>query len=253
MYNASRLASAKQIAANQANALASSGPRTVAGKVISAQNARTHGLLSQEVVAETERREKFEAFRLSLLASLEPVGELEVLLVDRLAACAWRLRRAGRIESETFAADVSYSWDEVQTDDSQEAAPEQSGESQVPDYLQVRYSEKTRDAETVVVEYNQQEGMICTKRTSTSPADAFDRRGKRLESLGRYERAIESSLFRALHELQRLQQPARAPPCPFLPCSMWLWPRSPAGADLRNEANSNRSRHLRGPSLGGSP
>jgi len=69
------MASAKQIAANRINALESTGPRTEAGKAISGQNARTHGLLSQEGVADTESQEEFEVFRSRLLASLEPVGE----------------------------------------------------------------------------------------------------------------------------------------------------------------------------------
>ena len=40
------MASDKQIAANRANAQKSTGPKTAAGKLISAQNARRHGLSS---------------------------------------------------------------------------------------------------------------------------------------------------------------------------------------------------------------
>ena len=40
------------------------------------------------------------------MSELEPEGELESLLVDRVAACAWRLRRLLRIETGIFTRDV---------------------------------------------------------------------------------------------------------------------------------------------------
>jgi hypothetical protein len=38
-----------------------------------------------------------------LRAELQPVGELEGLLVDRIIAAYWRLRRLGRVEAGIFA------------------------------------------------------------------------------------------------------------------------------------------------------
>jgi len=38
-----------------------------------------------------------------LRAELQPVGELENLLVDRITAAYWRLRRVGRVEAGIFA------------------------------------------------------------------------------------------------------------------------------------------------------
>src|SRR6185369_8335723 len=104
------MASPEQIEANQANALMSTGPRTAAGKARASRNARKHGLLSREVVAETERRRDFEAFREALEAHVQPVGTLEAVLLDRVVCCAWRLRRAMHIEAELFARVVHRRW-----------------------------------------------------------------------------------------------------------------------------------------------
>src|SRR5712692_4358695 len=39
---------------------------------------------------------------------LEPVGELEQLLVDRITTCAWRLRRVVLVESGLFVARINH-------------------------------------------------------------------------------------------------------------------------------------------------
>lgn len=93
------MSSNTQIEANRRNALLSTGPRTPQGKAIVARNPLKHGLLSRETVLPSENRAEFEAFRARLLADLDPVGELEELLADRIVAAAWRLRRAVRAET----------------------------------------------------------------------------------------------------------------------------------------------------------
>jgi hypothetical protein len=39
-----------------------------------------------------------------LQEELEPVGELEDMLVDRIVAAYWRLRRVGRVEADIFSS-----------------------------------------------------------------------------------------------------------------------------------------------------
>ena len=91
-------------AANRQNALQSTGPRTPAGKAVARQNARTHGLLSRQVLVllPDENRLRLIALREHFLAELAPVGELETLLVDHMVACAWRLRRLHAVEAGVF-------------------------------------------------------------------------------------------------------------------------------------------------------
>lgn len=52
----------KQLEANRKNALKSTGPKTAEGKLISAKNATTHGLLSNHVVIKDENAREFEDF-----------------------------------------------------------------------------------------------------------------------------------------------------------------------------------------------
>ncbi len=92
--------SERQLKANRSNAMASTGPKTASGKEKVSQNARKHGLLSQHVVICDESQAQFNRFRQELLDQLEPVGSLEEVLADRLAASVWRLHRVGRIEVE---------------------------------------------------------------------------------------------------------------------------------------------------------
>src|SRR5438128_11326176 len=97
-------------AANRQNALLSTGPRTPEGKAVACQNARTHGLLSRQVLLPDENRAHLIALREHFLAELAPVGRLETLLVDHMVACAWRLRRLHRVETGVFQGARQDDW-----------------------------------------------------------------------------------------------------------------------------------------------
>jgi len=96
------MATPARLAANRQNALLSTGPRTPEGKAIACQNARSHGLLSRQVLLPDENRLRLIALREHFLAELAPVGELETLLVDHMVACTWRLRRLHAVEAGVF-------------------------------------------------------------------------------------------------------------------------------------------------------
>src|SRR5215467_9317787 len=89
----------RQAMANRVNASRSTGPRTPEGKARVALNARKHGLLSRESLVKGESEVDLLDFGKRLRAQLAPVGELELLLVDRIISNAWRLRRAVGIEA----------------------------------------------------------------------------------------------------------------------------------------------------------
>src|SRR5918997_763934 len=95
--------SEKQIKANRRNALKSTGPKTSEGRAAVRLNARTHGLRSQEVLLPGEDEEALKGLDENLRAELQPVGELENLLVDNIVAAHWRLRRLRRVEAAIFA------------------------------------------------------------------------------------------------------------------------------------------------------
>ncbi|HET6572610.1 MAG TPA: hypothetical protein VFG68_03330 [Fimbriiglobus sp.] len=96
-----------QLAANRANAVKSTGPRTDAGKAMARMNALSHGLRSAVPIVPGERPEDWEAFRDGIAATLGPVGVLETELADRVASLAWRLRRVTAYETGVTAAAVN--------------------------------------------------------------------------------------------------------------------------------------------------
>ena len=96
------MTSEKKIQSNRSNALRSTGPRTAAGKSIVSGNAVKHGLCARHIVIHGESSIEFTDFKDSLTEQFQPLGILELLLVNRIIAAFWRLRRLGRIEVELF-------------------------------------------------------------------------------------------------------------------------------------------------------
>jgi hypothetical protein len=82
------------------------GPRTAAGKAASSMNALKHGLTSRRVVMPYENQAEFDALLKDLMDESQPVGALEIELVNDIAASIWRLSRARRRECDL--ADVAF-------------------------------------------------------------------------------------------------------------------------------------------------
>jgi hypothetical protein len=151
------MTSEKKAQANRRNALKSTGPKTPEGKDAVRLNALRHGLLSQDILLPGEDEQALRELDEYLRAELQPVGELENLLIDRIVAAYWRLRRLGRVEAGIFI--------------------QQS-------YGNVGDSDASRLGLSFIRDGN--------------GANAFSK-------LSRYEVGIERGLYKALHELQRLQ------------------------------------------------
>jgi hypothetical protein len=93
-----------QVRANQQNAQVSTGPRTEAGKRKVSLNAIAHGLRARPAVMQDEDAQAFEQMRGALLATLKPVGDLELLFADRAAVALWRLHRVLALEGRLLLA-----------------------------------------------------------------------------------------------------------------------------------------------------
>ena len=103
--------SQKSIAANRRNALRSTGPRTLKGKKKVRWNAVKHGLLARSVVITSGEGEENAGEFCNLLnhlrRDLHPFGILEeILLVEKIAVCYWRLWRVIRSESGEIRGDL---------------------------------------------------------------------------------------------------------------------------------------------------
>src|SRR5215213_3873498 len=86
LWKGASMTSKKQIQANKQNALKSTGPKTPEGKASARLNATKHGLLSQEALLPGEDEEALKELAERLRAELQPVGEMESLLVEKIVA-----------------------------------------------------------------------------------------------------------------------------------------------------------------------
>ena len=162
--------SQKQLEANQKNAKLG-GVKTEEGKTVSKYNALKHGILSKEVLLEGEDEKTLIEVGKKLRAELEPQTELELVLVDRITANVWRLRRIMQIEREMIDND--------------------------------RFTED-----------------YAGKPKEKTLGEAFSEDFQYKDTYGkliRYESSIERGIYKALHELQRLQaaRMGEKPPAPI--------------------------------------
>ena len=99
------------------------GPKTENGKAIASKNALSHGMRSQQpVIPGIERPADWRRHLDGILASLEPEGELEAILAERVATLFWRLRRVTRFELAVITRDVEGSAEDVAIADAYAAA-----------------------------------------------------------------------------------------------------------------------------------
>ena len=104
--------SAKQLAANRANAARSTGPRTTDGKARAAQNSRKHDFTpSTFAVVRLEGLNDIAYLRDDLLAVYRPVNSQELFAVERIALAQQALLRAARLESGLFTTTLNETLD----------------------------------------------------------------------------------------------------------------------------------------------
>ena len=199
------MTSDKQARANRENARQSTGPKTPEGKAVTRLNAIRHGLLSKDVLLPGEDESALEELGERVRAELQPVGQLENMLVEQIIAAAWRLRRLRRVEAGIFA------W-------------EHYGELAERAQQEARSYERN-DAEEVLEDIRKPTTETGKQRRQEALSKAQDMKAKldteiavlgrtfirdaneanAFSKLSRYETPIERSLYKALHELQRLQ------------------------------------------------
>lgn len=184
------MASEKQVAANRRNALKSTGPRTPEGKSTVSMNAVTHGLLARDALLPDEDAGEHAALLERVTQALQPVGDWEGILVDRIIQGLWRLHRLSRVEAGLFSAAVL---DEGVANARREVS-------------QLNINALFTDA-AFKKGYAVAQAAAQAARAATLPTlgQAFVAREATLATLSRYEATIERGVFKAWHELQRCQ------------------------------------------------
>jgi len=206
---AGTVTSERQKAANQANALHSTGPKTPEGKAAVRLNALRHGLLTRDVVLPGEDADAFEDLLNQVRADLSPVGPIEELLADRMVNAMWRLRRLARAETALFdwrvrAVKAGELADQVR---SYEVT---FGEGFLPAHITDEAAHKeAKEALAGAIRERDRDEILLGRALG---ADAKE--GDALGKLARYERSLERSLFRNLVELRQLQERRQNRPAP---------------------------------------
>ena len=192
--------SPRKLAAQRANALKSTGPRTSEGKTIGRLNALKHGFFSCDVVNPVLdgpiRVEEFTTILDALLEEYDPQSVRERILIDEVSACCWRIRRLLRYECR-----------EAWVDDD--------------DFRRRARSETPSEAMAALLGHDQQTARERTfRKLQRAGLETFILPGERdIDKIVRYERLIKRNLYRALYTLQAQSLPralySRAHPrCP---------------------------------------
>jgi hypothetical protein len=176
----------------------STGPRTANGKARSARNAVRHGLLAlSPVVIAFEQPEAWKRHLEGILKACDPVGHLEAELAQRIALTLWRLARIAHYEAENIQMAL--------------VCLGTPGLIGVPTVSQVQNR-------ALLVELGEGPSRELTaeecahNRGVHQVRDQRDERAKYLLSdekialINRYESHLERSLYRAVQELERLQE-----------------------------------------------
>src|ERR1039457_2198945 len=197
------MATRKQIAANRKNAEKSAGPKTAAGKILSSRNAIKFGILCRDIFRfPWEDPEAFQSMNARLLDELQPQGERERVLAEHVFSLMWRLRRAAVAEAGVILHRVR---------DVMGLGPKTYAKV-IPAFELINESgdgpASERDPDPGQPE--KQIWNAAERRPSIADfgqAHIVDvQEGDTLSKVRRHETSLENSLFRALRELERLQE-----------------------------------------------
>ena len=199
----------KQIASNRRNAKRSTGPRTPEGKAAARLNALRHGLTSELPVIPGEDASVFVEHQQSIVDHYGPEGPIEAALVDRVAVLLWRLRRAHRAEAEFLTTDTLRVIEKRAEAEARRLVRVESPLDNLLAELESRTvminEELHAEAEALAAKAREARLEDATARCQACGAETLDR-------FGRYETAVERSLYRTLQELRRLQAERRHEP-----------------------------------------
>jgi hypothetical protein len=110
------MASPAQIEANRRNSLCSTGPTSVAGKVVSRFNALKSGIDAKHLILPGEDPAELENLSTNYHLQFLPGSPVEQFLVDSLTHADWKLRRLRKREAQLSTPAAGEPVDEKQLD-----------------------------------------------------------------------------------------------------------------------------------------
>jgi hypothetical protein len=189
-------------ARNRQNAQHSTGPRSDEGRAVVAKTALRHGLRSSTVLIPGEDVEAWETLCAELKAELQPLGIREWLCIELIAGAAWRLRRLRMLEAGLLRAQlITTQLGQAQQDVKRyERDPLLEALGSIDPIITDARARRVALDQAETLEAQQREGLA-----TLGSAVSRNITGLTLGTLSRYEAHVQRTLFKALHELERLQ------------------------------------------------
>lgn len=235
--------SERKRAANRRNAQKSTGPRTAAGKARSRWNAMKHGLLAKSAVIEGyEDRKEFDNMLHALISEFQPCGVIEEFLVERIAESYWNLGRIAKLKRLRLAEWVLMKKKTesvmlmVSADNTINHAAENYGDTAASWLQEHGWAEVARiwledSGECTWREVEAMSDDEAIRRLLRAKAEAKKQHwpkqrdildnmsdnaitDEEFQKYHHYETTIENRLYKALHELERLQRLRGGQPVP---------------------------------------
>ena len=175
------MATQAQILANRRNSKKSTGPKKRQGKAAVSQNAVKHGLFAHQTVISSENQDDFCKERERILSDLLPESPMESMLAERIVDLSWSLNRVRCIQNQTIDALCARNTPSPLTKLTKSLSFKGKGLPQADS------SDPAKDLAL---------GLMAIKDFSNSRV---------LERLLMYERRTESSMYKTIFELKRLQ------------------------------------------------
>ncbi len=198
----------KQIEANKQNALVSTGPVTPEGKAIAAQNAVKHGIFARDLLITAgdgkEDEQEYSELLDGLILSLHPTGQMECLLVEKIAADYWRLRRVLRFESGSIRKLLDMAVSDYYEKADYFGNKEHKDNEQIDEEISGYRDKQDKDSQGRILELERKKVRnkfaeeVVVKINSLPSTDTY-------EKVIKYEKAIQRSILQNLALLKRLQ------------------------------------------------
>ena len=185
---------------------------TPAEKAIVSLNGLRHGLLGEVILIPGESAEELKRGADRLREALAPVGEMEDLLVDRMIGCAWRLRRAQRIDAGLLTQELY----ELRRLDVRKDAGRYERDAMKELFAEPAptITDAAKHAEAMKPLEQIEEAVQAPIPVLAQAFVRVETGNEMLSKLGKYETTLERAFYRAWHELQRLQAVRRGEPVP---------------------------------------
>lgn len=198
----------KQIEANKQNAIVSTGPKSIEGKNLVSQNAIKHGIFAKDLIISDgdgqENKQEYRELLEGLIASLNPAGQMECLLVEKIAVDFWRLRRVLRFETGSIRKFLDMAvHDYYNKKDCFGGKINKTNEDideELAEYRELndKRSQKKIDELEKAKLKNQYAEDVMVKTNSLPAGDTY-------EKVIKYEKAVQRSILQNIALLKRIQ------------------------------------------------